>query len=207
MNKRTFTTICVIFCALFITPKAEAQSFSDWFNKETLGKVAEEVASKFVDFDLEGNWDFTGSAIRLKSSESRFGNLGGGAASTTLESQLNEQLQKYGIKPGSVSFMFNADGTMLITMKERKINGSYTYDKETEELTMKISDRLPIKAKVEVRNSTFSILFKADALLSIIKRVSSAVDMKSIEAVCLLLKEFDGMEVGFNFKEHETQSN
>ena len=203
MRKKNILSLSILFISLFSIQSVSAQDWKDWFNQERIKDVVSNVAAEFIDFSIIGTWNYTGSAIKLESSSNKLADIGSVAASSTIEGKLNEQLQKVGIQPGTMNFQFKEDSTMIISIGSKTYDGTFSYNADAKELKMKIANKIPITTNVEVRNSDFSVLFEADALLSIIKRVSGSIDIKYLETVCKLLENFDGMKVGFNFEEQD----
>lgn len=200
MKKRLFAASAIALCSLMPTQEASAQSFLDKLNTENVKDVVEDLASKVIDFSIEGKWAYTGSAIKLDSDKT-LSDLAAVAASSTIEKKFNEQLEKTGIKAGSLHFHFLEDKTMSILIKDKTYKGTYTYNKETGELKMKIAKAIPLTTQVEVRRTEFAILFKADAVLTLVKSLSGKTSNEYIETACDLIKNYDGMRIGFNFKE------
>lgn len=200
MNKRAIAAFAITLCSLLPMQDASAQSFLENFSLENVKDVVDDFASKIIDFSIEGDWTYTGAAIRLESNDT-LSDLAAVASSSTIEEKMNEQLQKAGIKPGSLNFQFNKDKTMMVGLKGKTYKGTYTYEPESGELKMSISKLFPLTAKVEVRSSEFAILFKADTMLSLVKMLSGKTNIKTLETACLLLKNYDGMKIGFNFEE------
>ena len=102
---------CIFIIALALPSGIHAQSLKDLLNKENIEKVVNAVTNN-SNIDMTGTWTFTGSALELES-DNLLQQAGGTLASSALEKKLDEQLNKIGIKPGQLSFTFNADSTLL----------------------------------------------------------------------------------------------
>ena len=198
----------IILLSIFIvgilnSQGANAQSFFNWLKKdkikETVQNIAGEVASDYVNFSIVGDWTYDGAAIKLESGNA-VKDIASSAIASSIEDKITNQLEKLGIKAGMMHFKFNEDQTMLISLGSRKINGTYTYDKETKVLAMKIARTIPIKSTVQVTNSKFSLLFNANGLVAIAKTVSGKLKISSLESACKLLDEYKEMRMGFGFK-------
>ena len=135
MNRNIWKYVFVI--ALILPSGIHAQSLKDLLNKENIEKVVNAVTNN-SNIDMTGTWTFTGSALELES-DNLLQQAGGTLASSALEKKLDEQLNKIGIKPGQLSFTFNADSTFTANAGSKPVNGSYSYDASTQKVNLKTS--------------------------------------------------------------------
>ena len=113
--------------------------------------------------------------------------------------------EKLGFKEGS-SYTFNADSTYSATIGSRTVNGTYSYNADAKELTLKT--RLGLKVTVIVSKgligNTMSLLFKADKLMSLAQTITGAVAGSSSNAAVStansLLSQYDGLQLGISLK-------
>lgn len=223
-------TIFSLVLMLAVAASASAQSWKDLLGK-VAGEVVEEVASTdggnavtnvlgailgtsltLSDEALEGTWNYEGVACVLES-EDALSDIGGTLVTSTLESKLDEKLASVGLVKGNCSFTFVKDGTCVINVGGRDLNGKYVLDAEEKVITFTFMyDKLPIKTYVSYEIQTLNIVFKADRLLSFIKNVASYVSsdngvtgeqlgqlqtaMQAIGAMGTLLENYDGMMLG-----------
>ena len=84
------------------------QSFKDLLNKgkDVAGSVVEQL--DVIPKNIEGNWEFSGSAVKF-TGDNVLMNAASELAAGKVEDQLNEYLQKVGIRQGLFSYVFNAD--------------------------------------------------------------------------------------------------
>lgn len=84
------------------------QSFKDLLNKgkDVVGPVVEQL--DVIPKNIEGNWEFSGSAVKF-TGDNVLMNAASELAAGKVEDQLNEYLQKVGIRQGLFSYVFNAD--------------------------------------------------------------------------------------------------
>lgn len=192
-----------LLIGVFSSNNINAQGFFSRFKngglKETIQSVAGDVASDYINFSIVGDWTYNGAAIKFESSD-KLKDIAASAASETIEDKITEQLEKIGIKAGMMHFKFNEDHTMAITLGTRNIKGTYNYDKETKVLEMKIARAIPVKSTVLVTNSEFSLLFKANGLITLVKSISGKLKIESLESACKLLDNYEEMRLGFEFK-------
>ena len=213
---------------LAVATGASAQSWKDLLGK-VAGEVVEEVASTdggsavtnvlgailgtsltLNDEALEGTWSYEGVACVLES-ENALSDIGGSVVTSTLESKLDEKLASMGLTKGNCSFTFVKDGTCVINVGGRDLNGKYVLDAEEKVITFTFMyDKLPIKTYVSYEIKSLNIVFKADRLLSFVKNVASYLSndatgqqlgqlqsiMQTVGTIGTLLQNYDGMMLG-----------
>ena len=224
MKKTIFTLVLM----LAVAASASAQSWKDLLGK-VAGEVVEEVASTdggsavtnvlgailgtsltLSDEALEGTWSYEGVACVLES-ENALSDIGGSVVTSTLESKLDEKLASMGLTKGNCSFTFVKDGTCVINVGGRDLNGKYVLDAEEKVITFTFMyDKLPIKTYVSYEIQNLNVVFKADRLLSFVKNVASYLSndatgqqlgqlqsiMQSVGTIGTLLQNYDGMMLG-----------
>lgn len=224
MKKTIFTLVLM----LAVAASASAQSWKDLLGK-VAGEVVEEVASTdggsavtnvlgailgtsltLSDEALEGTWSYEGVACVLES-ENALSDIGGSVVTSTLESKLDEKLASMGLTKGNCSFTFVKDGTCVINVGGRDLNGKYVLDAEEKVITFTFMyDKLPIKTYVSYEIQNLNVVFKADRLLSFVKNVASYLSndatgqqlgqlqsiMQSVGTISTLLQNYDGMMLG-----------
>lgn len=77
--------------------------------------------------DLVGTWTYNGVNCVFES-QNLLAQAGGVAASSALETKIDEQLKRYGISKGVTRFTFNADKTFTATLNGRNMSGTYSLD-------------------------------------------------------------------------------
>lgn len=221
-------TIFALVLMLAVATGASAQSWKDLLGK-VAGEVVEEVASTdggsavtnvlgailgtsltLNDEALEGTWSYEGVACVLES-ENALSDIGGSVVTSTLESKLDEKLASMGLTKGNCSFTFVKDGTCVINVGGRDLNGKYVLDAEEKVITFTFMyDKLPIKTYVSYEIKSLNIVFKADRLLSFVKNVASYLSndatgqqlgqlqsiMQTVGTIGTLLQNYDGMMLG-----------
>ena len=187
----------LIICVLCVgATSAQAQ---DW--KSILSGIANTVTEKVTGvstFSLEGTWNYVGPDCKFES-ENLLAQVGSEIAAQKVETEMSSILSKIGFKEG-VSYVFNSDGTYTSTVNGRTTQGTYTYDSNTNELTLKTTLGVTFNATVSrsVENSNnISLLFNADKLMSLAQTVSSALKSSSTSTLSTILGQYDGMKIGF----------
>lgn len=177
------------------------QSFKDLLNKgkDVVGPVVEQL--DVIPKNIEGNWEFSGSAVKF-TGDNVLMNAASELAAGKVEDQLNEYLQKVGIRQGLFSYVFNADGTFTTTFNKMNFSGQYTFSQEegTIELDYGKNEKLKgvsLKTDVSVSLNSMQLLFNADKLLDFISKISSTVGDSKIGALTSLIDQYDGLKIGF----------
>ena len=101
----------VLSAALLLgTVSANAQSLKELFSNGGVKSVVESVVDQLdvIPKNIEGNWEFSGSAVKF-TGDNVLMNAASELAAGKVEDQLNEYLQKVGIRQGLFSYVFNAD--------------------------------------------------------------------------------------------------
>ncbi len=180
---------------------ASAQSLGDLlggFGGGGLQDVVEELASEVIDFTIEGSWKYEGVAVKLNT-DNALAVMGASVAENQMEQEINSYLQKLNIDPKNLMVNFNADGTFNTSINERRLTGTYTYNAEASQVELVFLKTVPVKAKVEVLATTFSLLFNSDELLKLMKTLTDGSSNSTISAISAILEAYDGMEVGAQF--------
>lgn len=177
------------------------QSFKDLLNKgkDVVGSVVEQL--DVIPKNIEGNWEFSGSAVKF-TGDNVLMNAASELAAGKVEDQLNEYLQKVGIRQGLFSYVFNADGTFTTTFSKMNFSGQYTFSQEegTIELDYGKNEKLKgvsLKTDVSVSLNSMQLLFNADKLLDFISKITSTVGDSKIGALASLIDQYDGLKIGF----------
>lgn len=196
MKKLVFLPLLV--ATMLMTTNCQAQSLKDLFSKENVEKVVGAVTGK-TKVEMAGTWNYTGSAIEFKS-DNLLKKAGGSVASIAAEKKLDEQLTKIGIKPGQMSFTFNADSTFSAKVGAKNIKGSYSYDASTHKVNLKFAKLLGMNAKMNYTAANMELLFESDKLLRLIAFLSSKSSSTSLKAIGALADGYDGMMLGFSLQ-------
>ena len=180
-------------------------SAQDW--KSVLGgvvnKVEETVSKVNESVSMVGTWKYTAPDCKFESDD-LLTKAGGELAAKKVEEQMSNYLSKLGFKENTV-YVFNADSTYTSTVAGRSINGTYSYNKDTKEVTLKTKIGLKLTAQVStsvLNGGSMSLLFNADKLMSLAQTVTGAVAGKSATVGTLntVLSQYDGLLLGFEMK-------
>ena len=147
---------------------------------------------------LYGTWNYRGVDVAFDS-DNLLAQAGGAVAAGQLESRLDSQLQKIGLKPGYCSFTFNSDHTFQATISGKTINGTYAYDASSRKITLTAALGLFNQtATVGTSATGISLLFDADKLLSLVSAGSSLLGggNSMLSSLSSLVGNYKGMKVG-----------
>lgn len=184
-----------------------AVSAQDW--KSVLGgvvnKVEETVSKVNESVSMVGTWKYTAPDCKFESDD-LLSKAGGEVAAKKVEEQMSNYLSKLGFNENTV-YVFNADSTYTSTVAGRTVNGTYSYNKDTKEVTLKIKIGLKMTAQIStsvLNGGKMSLLFKADKLMSLAQAVTGAVAGKSSNATVstlnTVLSQYDGLLLGFEMQ-------
>ena len=190
-----------------------AVSAQDW--KSVLGgvvnKVEETVSKVNESVSIVGTWKYTAPDCKFQSDD-LLSKAGGEVAAKKVEEQMSNYLSKLGFNENTV-YVFNADSTYTSTVAGRPVSGNYSYNKDTNEMTLQTRIGLKMTAQVStslLNGGSMSLLFKADKLMSLAQTVTGAVAGKSSNATITtlntVLSQYDGLLLGFEMKKQKFAS-
>lgn len=202
-----FKSIIIVAALCFASNTASAQKLKDILgqvaNNSTVTEIVEQVTGvNLSKGDIKGTWNYTGSAVKLES-EDLVKSAAAGVAATQVEKKLDEYLSKAGLKSGTFSFTFNEDNTFYTTVKGKNFNGTYTLAEDGKTLNLKYGKTLGstgITATAQINASTFELLFKADKLLDLIGKLTSATSNSTLKTIGSLAGQYDGMKIGLELQ-------
>lgn len=150
--------------------------------------------------DLYGTWKYTSTDCVFET-ENLLKKAGGAVAANKIESEINEQLSKVGIKPGVCTFTFNKDKTFKANVGGRNLSGTYALD--SKDKTIKFSTLFGLgsmTANVAKSNGKISLLFDSDRLLKLAALLGSASGNTTISTLSKLAGSYDGMKFGLQME-------
>ena len=184
-----------------------AVSAQDW--KSVLGgvvnKVEETVSKVNESVSIVATWRYNAPDCKFQGDD-LLSNVGGEVAAKKVEEQMSNYLSKLGFNENTV-YVFNADSTYTSTVAGHTVNGTYSYYKDTKEITLKTKIGLKMTAQISTSlldGGSMSLLFKADKLMSLAQTVTGAIAGKSSNATVstlnTVLSQYDGLLIGFEMK-------
>lgn len=205
--KTIFKTIIIAAALCLACNAASAQSLKDILNKAANSSTVSDIVEKVTGInlskgDIKGTWNYTGSAVKLESSD-LVKSAAAGVAATQVEKKLDDYLAKVGLKEGTFSFTFNEDNTFYTTVKGKNFNGTYTLSEDGKTINLKYGKTLGstgITATASINSSTFELLFKADKLLDLIGKLTANSGNTTLKTVSTLAGQYEGMKIGLELQ-------
>lgn len=163
-----------------------------------LGNILSSVlgSGSLSESDVYGTWSYTGSDCVFET-ENLLMKAGGAVAANKLESEINTQLQKIGIKPGACSFTFNQDKSFSANIGGKQISGTYTLDTANKKIQLSTLFGLgKLTANVAKSGNKLSLLFDSDKALKLISIAGSLTGNSAVKTITGLAEKYDGMMIG-----------
>ena len=201
--------VSILAVAISLSVSAQAQGLLGGLlggDGSTLGNVLSGLAGVVYSapVSLDGTYTYNGVAINAASSEGGLlANLAGSAVTGGLESKADEYLAKVGIKPGAMTFTFNAaDNTFVMNIGALKLPGTYRVGDGERTVTLTFGKSLQFLSMTGTLESTLTgakMLFTADKLMALVKKVAGKLGSSSgqLGAIAKLADGYDSFRIGF----------
>ena len=172
----------------------------------TIGNILTGLAGTVYSapISLNGTYTYNGVACSASSSEGNvLTNLAGTAVTAGMESKADEYLAKVGIKPGAMTFTFNAeDNSFVLNCGPLALPGTFKVGDGEKTVTLTFGKTMKFLCMTGTLESSLTgakLLFTADNLLSLMKSISAKLGEKSseIKAIAGLADGYDQFRVGF----------
>jgi len=184
-----------------------AQDLSDILNSVMGGGSGSDVVSTLTSVfssdkqataqNVVGTWTYMEPAI-VFSSDNILARAGSKIASDKIEAKIQEQLSKYGIKPGAFTMTFKEDGTFTETLAGKTTKGKWTVKNSKLVLTIAGIKALNITTQVSGRDMQF--VTDATKLLTFFKTLGAKSSNSQIKTVTSLMKSINGMQAGITMR-------
>ncbi len=168
-----------------------------------LGNLVEGVFTKtdLTVEDIAGEWTATGSAVTFQS-DNFLKKAGGAAAAGAVEDKLDPFYQKFGLNGAVLDI--EKDGTFTLTIRKLPIKGTLEV-KSKGIFTFKFNAGGIVKlgsmnAYVEKSPSGINVMFDADKIKKIMTLAATLSGSKMVSTADQLLKQYDGICIGFKMK-------
>lgn len=174
-----------------------------------LGNIVEGVFTKtdLTVEDIVGEWTATGSAVTFQS-DNFLKKAGGSAAAGAVENQLDQYYSKFGLT-GAV-LTIEKDSTFTLTIKKLPIKGTISVKSKgifnfnfSAGGIMKLGS---MAAYVEKTPTGINVMFDADKIKKIMTLAATISGSKMVSTADKLLKEYDGICIGFKMKGQSTNT-
>lgn len=182
------------------TPNTGNESSS---SSSTLGNILGNIlASDDVGLsDLSGTWKYSGPAVGFQSDDI-LKSIGGSAASTAIESELEAYYNKLGFNNVVLTIDENANFTMKIQyitlngVVEKGNNGIFVFN-------FKALGGINIgklNVYTTLSGKTLSLTCDAKKFVELVRKITTITNNSTMQSVTSLLESYDGITVGFKLK-------
>lgn len=193
--------VLVIVVVMASVTSVQAQSWLDALKSAATTAIDKATGGKLTAATIYGTWRYSQPGIKLSSSQSALSDITAAAATTSIQQKMATYYEKVGIKSGACSFAFKEDGTFTSTFGQRTSGGHFTFNAETNQLTLKYETGIlklgAINAYAYMTGGDLQILFPMDNLLKVLMSLGSASG--TLSTITSLLKNYDSVKIGFEF--------
>lgn len=140
-----------------------------------------------------GTWEYSEPAIVFQS-DNILAQAGSKLVANKLETKIQDQLDKYGIKEGALKFIFKEDGSFTQTLGSRTSSGTWAVKNKQLNLTYLGVKTFSITTQLEGNK----LMFVTDAtkLLQLVKTIGSNSGNAELQTISSLMNSVKGMEAG-----------
>ena len=204
--KKNLWKVAALSVMMMFSAQSQAQSLGDVLNaigSQQGSSVAQGLTSVFSNDKqataekLIGTWNYTEPAI-VFTSDNILAKAASKIAANKVESKLQEQLSKYGIKPGSFTMTFNEDGTFTETLKGKTTKG--TWQVKDSKLILSVVGIQAFSITTQIDGKDLQFVTDATKLLNLFKTIGAKSSNSSIKTVASLMKSVKGMQAGITMR-------
>ena len=145
---------------------------------------------------LIGDWKYKGPGCAF-TSENLLAKAGGEIAAVQIEEKVQPYYQQAGLSAENTFISFKEDGTFSSRIAGTPFSGQYTFDEETQKITLK-SLFLSVNCYAKKEVGGISILFEGKKLLTLLQTMSAFSGNKDLQTISDLSKKYDGVRIGFD---------
>ena len=199
--------VSLLFVAAAFSVSVSAQSILDKIgNLGNLGNVITNAAGVIFSapVSLDGTYTYNGVAVSATSSEGGIlTNLAGTAVTSGIETKADEYLAKVGIKPGAMTFTFNAeDNSFVLNVAGMSIPGTYKVGDGEKTVSLVFGKKfqyLSMTGSLESSLGNVKMVFPVNKAMALIKKVASVAGGSSSQLGNLvkLADGYDNVRIGF----------
>lgn len=156
--------------------------------------------NKFTIDELTGDWAYKSPAVSFQS-DNVLQNVGGAAAATALEGQLEPYYRRLGFNRASLSV--DADHKFSLKLGLVTLKGTVEKDDNDRLLfSFNAFGRVPLgtlAANATKAGDVVNLTFDAEKLINILNKVSGTLNNATLTTLTNLLNSYDGVYMGFKF--------
>ena len=204
--KKNLWKVAALSVMMMFSAQSQAQSLGDVLNaigSQQGSNTAQGLTSIFssekqaTKEKIIGTWAYTEPAI-VFTSDNILAKAASKIAANKVESKLQEQLSKYGIKPGTFSMTFNQDGTFTETLKGKTTKG--TWQVKDSKLILSIAGVKALSITTQIDGKDLQFVTDATKLLNLFKTMGAKSSNQNIQTIASLMKSVNGMQAGITMK-------
>ena len=204
--KKNLWKVAALSVVMMFSAQSQAQSLGDVLNaigSQQGSDIAQGLTSIFSSDKqataekLIGTWNYTEPAI-VFTSDNILAKAASKIAANKVESKLQEQLSKYGIKPGTFTMTFNEDGTFTETLKGKTTKG--TWQVKDSKLILSVVGIQALSITTQIDGKDLQFVTDATKLLNLFKTIGAKSSNSSIKTVASLMKSVKGMQAGITMR-------
>lgn len=157
--------------------------------------------NEFTVDDLVGTWNYASPCVSFKS-ENALMKIGGAGAATALEGKLEPYYKKLGFT--ATSLVVDEEHNFKLKLGVVTLEG--TIEKEEESLVFNFSafKTIPLgklSANATKLGTTLNLTFDATKLIQLLTKISSYLNVSTINTLGSLLNSYDGVFIGFKLNQ------
>ena len=204
--KKNLWKVAALSVMMVFAVQGQAQTLGDVLNaigSQQGSNVAQGLTSVFSSSKqataekIVGTWNYTEPAI-VFTSDNILAKAASKIAANKVEGKLQEQLSKYGIKPGSFTMTFNEDGTFSETLKGKTTKGRW--EVKDSKLILSVVGVKAISITTQIDGKDLQFVTDATKLLNLFKTIGAKSSNSSIKTVASLMKSVNGMQAGITMR-------
>ena len=204
--KKNLWKVAALSVMMMFSAQSQAQSLGDVLNaigSQQGSNTAQGLTSIFssekqaTKEKIIGTWAYTEPAI-VFTSDNILAKAASKIAANKVESKLQEQLSKYGIKPGSFSMTFKEDGTFTETLKGKTTKG--TWQVKDSKLILSIAGVKALSITTQIDGKDLQFVTDATKLLNLFKTMGAKSSNQNIKTIASLMKSVKGMQAGITMR-------
>ena len=169
-----------------------------------IGNVLGDILGTVVKPRLEGTYIYSGVAVSMTTNEGGIvSNLAGTAASSAVETKVDEYLTKFGIKPGTMSIAFyESDMTFVWTIGGFPFNGTFQVTPEMDAITLNFGRSMKfftMTGSLDLTLDGVKMLFPSDQTTEFIKKALAKLGEKKTDVgtIAKMASGYDNYKIGF----------
>ena len=196
MKKYLYLTLALL-CMTMAHP-VQAQDYVHPDSVFTLSTDQVLRKDPFSHLKVAGTWQIDGAAVDGTATSFK-GRLTKPIAKSKLKKKLNKVFKKTKLTSRLSRVTLGEDGRYEFYLLTKKVTGTYDYDPDSEQLTLRILG-IPFRTRLKCDGDKLQWLMPTDRFLYLVSLLSDWSKNKTIKDLTFLYDNFDDVQVGFEFK-------